>query len=118
MNGEIVYGDRVLYSIKEARHLLGGISLGTLYKLLRSGELESVVVGCRRFISAEAISEFVKNATTTVSPAIADQLPRPTTPILLVLADGRQWKGVATEPLRFLEFQRNSEMTMNVIEVP
>lgn len=72
MNSGIVYGDRVLYSIKEARALLGGISLGTLYKLLRSGELASVIVGCRRFISAEAISEFVKNATTTVSPAVAD----------------------------------------------
>jgi excisionase family DNA binding protein len=72
MNGGIVYGDRVLHSINEARHLLGGISLGTLYKLLRSGELASVVVGCRRFISAEAIAEFVKGATTTVSPAVAD----------------------------------------------
>jgi len=41
-----------LYSIQEARKLLGGISRNTIYQLLRSGELASVVIGCRRFISA------------------------------------------------------------------
>ena len=40
--------DRALYSIQEARKLLGGISRNTIYRLLRTGELASVVVGCRQ----------------------------------------------------------------------
>jgi len=61
--------DRALYSIQEARKLLGGISRNTIYQLLRSGELPSVVIGCRRFISAAAITELITRSTTTVSPA-------------------------------------------------
>jgi hypothetical protein len=61
--------DRALYSIKEARELLGGISRNTLYGLLRNGDLASVVIGCRRFISAEAISDLIAKSTTTTSPA-------------------------------------------------
>ena len=45
--------DRALYSIQEARKLLGGISRNTIYRLLRTGELASVVIGCRRFISPD-----------------------------------------------------------------
>ena len=37
--------DRALYSIQEARKLLGGISRNTIYGLLRTGELASVVIG-------------------------------------------------------------------------
>lgn len=62
--------DRALYSIHEARRLLGGISRNTIYRLLRSGELASVVIGCRRFIAAHSIEEFVNSATTRFSPAI------------------------------------------------
>jgi excisionase family DNA binding protein len=58
-----------LYSIQEARKLLGGISRNTSYQLLRSGELASVVIGCRRFISAAAISQLIARSTTTASPA-------------------------------------------------
>jgi excisionase family DNA binding protein len=61
--------DRALYSIQEARKLLGGISRNTIYQLLRSGELASVVIGCRRLISAAAITELITRSTTTVSPA-------------------------------------------------
>jgi excisionase family DNA binding protein len=61
--------DRALYSIQDARKLLGGISRNTIYQLLRSGELASVVIGCRRFISAAAITELITRSTTTVSPA-------------------------------------------------
>ena len=60
-----------LYSIQEARKLLGGISRNTIYQLLRSGELASVVIGCRRFISAAAITELITRSTTSVSPARA-----------------------------------------------
>src|SRR6516165_6113217 len=58
-----------LYSIQEARKLLGGISRNTIYQLLRSGELASVIIGCRRFISTAAITELITRSTTTVSPA-------------------------------------------------
>ena len=60
-----------LYSIQESRKLLGGISRNTIYQLLRSGELASVVIGCRRFISAAAITELITRSTTSVSPARA-----------------------------------------------
>jgi excisionase family DNA binding protein len=63
--------DRALYSIQEARKLPGGISRNTIYRLLRTGELASLVIGCRRFISRAAIQEFIQAATTRVSPARA-----------------------------------------------
>ncbi len=62
--------DRDLYSIAEARERLGGISRNSIYALLRSGELASVVLGCRRFITAAAIAELIARSTTTVSPAL------------------------------------------------
>lgn len=62
--------ERALYSIEEARKLLGGISRNTIYGLLRTGALPSVVLGCRRFVSSEAIQELVK-ASTRVSPSDA-----------------------------------------------
>ena len=46
--------DRELYSIEQARALLGGIARNTLHDLLRSGALASVPIGRRRFISARA----------------------------------------------------------------
>ncbi len=63
--------DRELYSIEEARELLGGISRNTIYGFLRKGDLASVVLGCRRFISAAAIKEFIRTSTTRVSPSKA-----------------------------------------------
>ena len=57
-----------LYSIEEARALLGGIARNTLYDLLRSGALASVPIGRRRFIAAEAIAAFIANASTTNGP--------------------------------------------------
>lgn len=65
-----------LYSIQQARRLLGGISRNTIYQLLRSGELPSVVIGCRRFISAAAIAELITRSTTTVSPSHASTRSR------------------------------------------
>jgi hypothetical protein len=61
---------RVLYTIKEARQLLGGISRNSIYALLRSGNLPSVVIGCRRFIAHSAIAELVARSTTTESPSV------------------------------------------------
>jgi hypothetical protein len=61
--------DRDLYSITEARERLGGISRNSIYALLRSGELASVVIGCRRFIASSAIADLIARSTTTASPA-------------------------------------------------
>jgi excisionase family DNA binding protein len=77
--------DRVLHSIQEARKLLGGISRNTIYKLLGSGELASVLVGCRRFISSAAIAEYVAKSTTTVSPSLVSARSRVTGQSLLPL---------------------------------
>jgi Helix-turn-helix domain len=60
--------DCKLYSIEEARELLGGISRNSIYGMLRTGELASVVIGCRRFISVAAIAALISKSTTTVSP--------------------------------------------------
>lgn len=51
--------DRDLYSIDEAHERLGGISRNTIYEMLRKGELASVVLGCRRFIAADAITKLI-----------------------------------------------------------
>jgi excisionase family DNA binding protein len=66
--------DRALYSIQEARNLLGGISRNTIYHLLRTGQLASVPIGSRRFISAEAIADLIARSTTTVSPSRAQSI--------------------------------------------
>ena len=68
--------DRVRHFVQEARKLLGSISRNTIYKLLRSGELPSVLIGCRRFISSAAIAEFVSMSTTTVSPSLVSTRSR------------------------------------------
>jgi hypothetical protein len=68
--------DRALYSIQEARKLLGGISRNTIYGLLRTGQLASVVIGCRRFISSAAIAELVARSTTAISPSLASTRSR------------------------------------------
>jgi predicted DNA-binding transcriptional regulator AlpA len=61
--------ERALYSIEETRARLGGISRNSLYDMLRAGELPSVVIGCRRFVSAEAIAALIRISTTSVSPS-------------------------------------------------
>lgn len=54
--------ERALYPMDEACVRLGGIAKNTLYRLLRSQQLASVVIGRRRFIAAEAIAAFIANA--------------------------------------------------------
>ena len=60
--------DRELYSIEQARALLGGIARNTIYELIRNGELASVPIGRRRFIAASAISAFIATSSTTELP--------------------------------------------------
>ncbi len=59
--------DRALYSIEETRARLGGISRNSLYAMLRAGSLPSVVIGCRRLVSAEEIAALISSYTTSVS---------------------------------------------------
>ncbi len=67
--------DRELYSIEEARALLGDIARNTIYELMRTASLPSVVIGRRRFIAADSISAFIAAASTTVSPAVNGTRP-------------------------------------------
>jgi excisionase family DNA binding protein len=60
---------RELYSVEEARSLLGGISRITIYHLLNNGELASVTIGRRRFIPAGAITAFIATASTHIAPS-------------------------------------------------
>jgi excisionase family DNA binding protein len=69
--------DRELYSIEDARFLLGGIARKTIYDLLNDGELASVVIGRRRFIPAAAITAFIGTSTTHVAPSVKRAKGRP-----------------------------------------
>jgi excisionase family DNA binding protein len=60
---------RELYSIEDARFLLGGISRVTIYELLNNGELSSVMIGRRRLIPAAAITAFIATSSTTTAPS-------------------------------------------------
>lgn len=46
---------RLLYSVPDARHQLGGIGTTTLYKLINSGDLEVRRIGARTFITAASL---------------------------------------------------------------
>jgi hypothetical protein len=60
---------RELYSIEEARSLLGGIGREQIYGLLNSGELSSVTIGRRRFVPAGAIASFIAVSATNIAPS-------------------------------------------------
>ncbi|MET7705439.1 helix-turn-helix domain-containing protein [Micromonospora sp. NPDC005413] len=51
---------RLLYNIEEAAQQLGGISTRTVYKLLRAGELESVMIGSRRLVPDATLEAYVE----------------------------------------------------------
>lgn len=61
---------RELYSIEEARALLGGIGREQIYGLLNSGELTSLTIGRRRFIPAGAITAFIATSATNIAPSV------------------------------------------------
>lgn len=77
--------DRVLYSVTEARELLGKMSRNMIYDLMRRGELPTVVINSRRFIAAEAIAALVKRSTTTRSPTLQTLRTIPRQPSLGLL---------------------------------
>lgn len=51
--------DRMLYPIKEIQSKLG-ISRTMVYQILGDGRLHSVRIGSRRFVTAEALSAYVR----------------------------------------------------------
>ena len=53
---------REAYPILEARQLLGGISQASIYKLINQGKLRTFRQGRRRFVSGDAITEYVEAA--------------------------------------------------------
>jgi excisionase family DNA binding protein len=50
---------RVLYPLKEIQQKLG-VSRSTVYKLLSDGQLPSVKIGRRRFVTADALSAYIE----------------------------------------------------------
>lgn len=50
---------KAAYSIKEFEQAIG-ISHSTMYELLAAGEIRTFTIGRRRFISAEALKEFIE----------------------------------------------------------
>ncbi len=67
-HGDECMKDRKLYTIDETRQLLGGISRTTIYLLIGRRKLASVEIGRRRFISAEAISDFIDASASITAP--------------------------------------------------
>jgi hypothetical protein len=63
---------RALYSIKDTWARLGDISRKNLYPMLRARSLPSVVIGCRRFASAEAIATLISSYTTIIGEPSQD----------------------------------------------
>lgn len=51
-----------VHSVDAACELLGGISRSTFYRLVREGQLRTAKVGGRRFVSDEAIREWIARA--------------------------------------------------------
>ena len=49
----------LLYDIAGASHVLA-VGRSKIYELLKSGQLESVVIGRRRLIPADALADFVE----------------------------------------------------------
>lgn len=58
MTIDVARPDRALYPLHEAAHQLG-IGRTTVFALIAAGEIETVTVGRRRLVPAEAITAFV-----------------------------------------------------------
>ena len=53
--------DKLLLTIEETRQAIGGRGRGKIYDLMKSGELESVLDGTRRFVLADSVRRYVEN---------------------------------------------------------
>lgn len=52
---------RLLYSIKDVMHLTS-LSRGTIYRMMKAGQLRSVAIGGRSLIEAKGLHALIKNA--------------------------------------------------------
>lgn len=52
--------DKLLLTIEETRQAIGGQGRGKIYDLMKSGQLESVLDGTRRFVLAESVRQYVE----------------------------------------------------------
>ena len=60
--------DRTLYSIEETGRVLGAFRATAFTPCCETGSLSSVVIGCRRFVSAEAIAALISGSTSIGEP--------------------------------------------------
>lgn len=60
---------RCALPIEEARQVLGGLGRVALYRLINSGALRTFTVGRRRFVSEQAIREFIATREGRAAPA-------------------------------------------------
>lgn len=56
--------DKLLLTIEETRQAIGGQGRGKIYDLMKSGELESVLDGSRRFVLADSVRLYVEKLRT------------------------------------------------------
>lgn len=59
MEGVESRSERMLLTLEEARQILGGISIGTLYNLRKTGRVTIVKLGRRSFIARASVDELV-----------------------------------------------------------
>jgi excisionase family DNA binding protein len=52
--------DRIAFPVDEARSLLGGISRKSIYDLINSGELKTVMIAGRRLVPKEALYRLIE----------------------------------------------------------
>jgi len=52
--------DPLLYSIKDARAMIGNISQASIYNLINSGQIRTRRIGRRRFILRSSLLELLK----------------------------------------------------------
>jgi hypothetical protein len=57
--------DKKIYSIPEAREILGGIGHTMIYELVNEGHLTKVKMGRRSFITADSINSFLTSLAVT-----------------------------------------------------
>ncbi len=60
--------ERDAYTVRQARQRLGGISQEMIYKPIRSGELQTFLIGTLRMISPEAIKAYVRKRESEPAP--------------------------------------------------
>jgi excisionase family DNA binding protein len=53
--------DRALYTVAEARQLLGSIGHSTLYGLVAAGKIRIIKIGRRTYVSADEIARIARD---------------------------------------------------------